>query len=102
MIDYKEMGKRIRMLRKKAHMTQAILAEKLEISTSFLGHIERGTRILSLETLVRIAGYFDVLTDYLILGDLNTADEQNSKNAKKARMLNKLMQMLNDNDDWIE
>ena len=47
-LDYQAIGKRIRVLRKQNHMTQAELAEKVGISTSFIGHIELGTRIASL------------------------------------------------------
>lgn len=40
--DQKESGKRIAALRKKKGLTQEQLAEKLNISTSTLGKIERG------------------------------------------------------------
>jgi len=51
---YKAIGKKIHALRKLKKMTQAELAEKSGISLSFLGHIERGTRVLSVATLVSI------------------------------------------------
>ena len=53
-MDYKILGSRIRERRRALHITQEQLAETAEISASFLGHIERGSRIASLDTFVRI------------------------------------------------
>ena len=47
-------GKRVRQLRLQRKLTQEQLAERAGISTSFLGHIERGSRKLSLETFCRL------------------------------------------------
>jgi transcriptional regulator with XRE-family HTH domain len=52
--------------RKKNGWSQEELAEKLEISASFLGHIERGTRIASLETLVKLCQALDTDPNYLL------------------------------------
>lgn len=52
-IDYERIGLRIRKARKEAHKTQEQLAEDTGISVSFLGHIERGARKMSLETFSR-------------------------------------------------
>jgi len=54
-MDYIDLGRRVKDLRRKQNLTQEALAEKLNMSASFLGHIERGTRIASLETLVNCA-----------------------------------------------
>ena len=60
------MGKRIQTLRRLKGMTQAELAEKSNISLSFLGHIERGTRVLSVDTLVNICASLNCSADHLI------------------------------------
>ena len=52
---YEDLGKRVRQQRKLAQLTQEKLAEKAGISFAFVGHIERGTRKASLETLVKLA-----------------------------------------------
>ena len=62
------LGKRISILRKKANMSQAELAELLHISSSALGSYEQGRRRPSSETLVSLASIFDVTTDYLLTG----------------------------------
>lgn len=50
-MDYRRMGQRIRMYRQRQGLTQERLAELVGVSTSFVGHIERGSRKASLETL---------------------------------------------------
>ena len=49
--------------------TQEKSAEELNISLEHLGNIERGKGKPSLELLVEIALYFNVSTDYLLLGN---------------------------------
>lgn len=71
-IDYALMGKHIRQARERAELTQADLGEKCNLSTSYMGHIERGTRIPSLDTIVIIARILDVSIDSLLLGTSTT------------------------------
>jgi transcriptional regulator with XRE-family HTH domain len=51
MIDYFAMGRNVRRLRKARGISQDELAECVGISVSFMGHIERGTRKMSVTTL---------------------------------------------------
>ena len=55
MVDYKSIGRRIASNRKSVGMTQATLAEKLEVSESFISQIERGNAKVSLPRLYQIA-----------------------------------------------
>ena len=66
-IDYASLGAKIKAERKKLGYTQEKLAEMCEISTGFLGHIEGGTRKLSLETLFKISNVLNTSIDYLLL-----------------------------------
>lgn len=50
-MDYSAIGEKIRLKRLILGLTQARLAECAGISTAFMGHIERGTRVMSIETL---------------------------------------------------
>lgn len=68
---YEALGKRIRAQRKQQKMTQEVLAEKAEISNSFLGHIERGTRKASLDTLVKICNALKVSPNTLLQDSLD-------------------------------
>lgn len=67
-LDYIKMGSRIRQVRKAKGWSQNQLAQKCKISMSFLGHIERGTRIMSLETFVSICTALDADADELLWG----------------------------------
>ena len=70
-VNYQDLGLRVRDARKAKHLTQEQLAEKVGISSSFMGHIERGTRIASIDTLVSICNVLSV-SPCLLLGDALT------------------------------
>lgn len=63
---YNLLGKRIREERTKLNLTQEQLAEKVDISTSYVGQIERGERNISLDTLVNVANILGVTIDFLL------------------------------------
>lgn len=74
--DYASLGQRIRKARKTLNMTQEQLAEKCDLSTAHIGHIERGTRALSIESLITISDVLHVSTDYLLL-DVSIHSDKN-------------------------
>lgn len=49
------LGEAIRHRRKLAAMIQDVLAEKADLSTKYLGEVERGTVNISVDALLRIA-----------------------------------------------
>lgn len=55
MLDYKAIGRRISIYRKKKGLTQAVFSEKLDISESYISQIERGATKVSLTRLDKIA-----------------------------------------------
>ncbi|MBI5546511.1 MAG: helix-turn-helix transcriptional regulator [Deltaproteobacteria bacterium] len=65
----KALGKRIRQLRQSRpeKLTQEDLAERADISVSFLSMIERGERAPHIETLIRVAAALDVSISELFL-----------------------------------
>lgn len=73
-LDYTKIGMRIRQVRKVKGWSQGQLAKKCGISMSFLGHIERGTRIMSLETFIRICTALDTGADELLWGVAHPSD----------------------------
>lgn len=73
-IDYIEIGHKIRHSRTEHSYSQEQLAELSGISTAFLGHIERGTRAMSLETLVAICSVLNLSPDYLLMDELPETD----------------------------
>lgn len=75
-MDYAALGQKVRLLRKQKNMTQEQLAECVGISASFLGHIERGTRVASLETLVALCQTLQVSPEYLLGHELDSSIPQ--------------------------
>lgn len=65
-MDYRSLGRQIRIARRERGMTQKQLSELSGISLSFLGHIERGTRKASLETVAAIARTLTASVDWLL------------------------------------
>ena len=68
---YKNFGRRVKQQRKLARLTQEKLAEKAGISFAFVGHIERGTRKCSVDTLVKLANALGVSPNFLLQDSLD-------------------------------
>lgn len=73
-MDYKRLGERIREERKKLNLTQAQLAEAIDISDTYMGAIERGERSLTLDTLVRLVNRLGVTVDYMLSDSVSDND----------------------------
>jgi transcriptional regulator with XRE-family HTH domain len=69
-INYTRLGEKIRAAREHKGLTQEQLAEICQLSTAHIGHIERGTRIPSLDTVYRVSTSLGVSFDYLLLDSL--------------------------------
>lgn len=65
-INYSEIGAKIRKQRERIGLTQEQLGEACGLSCSFIGHIERGSRKLSVESLCALASALDISADYLL------------------------------------
>lgn len=67
-LDYQAMGARVREARERRGFTQEQLSEECSLSASHIGHIERGTRTPSLETVFAISCTLGVSLDELVFG----------------------------------
>jgi transcriptional regulator with XRE-family HTH domain len=65
MYDLSGIGLKIREKRQFLSLTLEKLAEKADVSTNYIGGIERGEATPSLATLIKIANALGVNTDYL-------------------------------------
>ena len=65
-LDYRRIAKRVRQARKLAHLTQAELAERIEISTNAVAKLENNLMTASLQTLMNIANVLEVDINYLL------------------------------------
>lgn len=109
-VDYTEIGKRIRAQRLKNQLSQERLSELAGISTSFLGSVERGEEILSIETLFKLANALRVPVSWLLM-NANSADRaaglhdaveglSQSDGNKNSLLLNILMLLADNADKW--
>jgi len=68
-VNYRLLGEKIKRLRRNKGLTQEALAEKTNLTPSYIGQIERGERKLSVETLVQIGNILGASFDYLLQSD---------------------------------
>ena len=67
-----ELGKRLRKLRKDAKYTQEQLSELADISTNYLGEVERGKKVMGVDKFIKIVKALDVSADYVLCNELPT------------------------------
>lgn len=78
-VDYVGMGLRIRAARKQKRMTQQKFADLIGVSTSYVGHIEKGIKRCSLETLASICKVTGVDANELIFGAMAMTSSDHQK-----------------------
>ena len=72
-------GKRLKMARKKAGMTQENLAEELILSVDSISRIENGKVTCMPEHLVHICEILNVTSDYLYFGEKKIDCNENNR-----------------------
>ena len=75
-LDYKAIGKRIKIARIRADLNQEELAEAVDVSATHLSNIETGTTRVSLQTIVRLANALSVSADDLLCDNVIKAKVQ--------------------------
>lgn len=85
-------GKNIRKFRFAKNLRQEDLAEKTGLSTNYIGMIERGEKMPSLETFINIVNSLNVSADMILTGVINTRYEV------KSSMLDEKISKLTDED----
>lgn len=67
-IEYKVIGRNIRMARKAKNMTQEAVAEAIDMSPQHFGKVERGDRTINLQRLGQLSTLLDVPLESLVTG----------------------------------
>lgn len=93
-MDYIALGRRIRHYRHCRGLTQQRLAEMVEISPSFMGHIERGARTASLETVIRLCRALQVTPNDLLGATASMPSEQTRVTVSPERLLQEIALLL--------
>ena len=73
-MDSKTLGNRIREARIKKQHTQQKLAEMAGISQMYLGEIERGAKMPSLRSFIKIIEALDLSADYVLRDELSSGE----------------------------
>ena len=60
-------GERIKRLRTSKELTQEQLAEKINVSRTYIARIENGLQTGPIEIAIELAEFFDVSLDFLLL-----------------------------------
>lgn len=99
------LGRRLREERIRSGLTQEQTAEYINVSTAYVGLVERGERSITLEKLILLAKCFHVTVDYLLQDSLpqthSHADTQmqqlwqNASSEEKDMILSILKSVLN-------
>lgn len=71
-MDYTTIGKNLRTYRKQRNLTQEQLAERAGLSPNYIGILERGEKLPSLETLLTLLNQLNVSADMVLCDVLNT------------------------------
>lgn len=79
-------GQRLKIARKRAGLTQADLAERMQKSVETLSNLERGNALTSLETLGQLASSLNVPLEFFVSGYSTTDGVSSKREAALARM----------------
>ncbi len=102
-MDRKLLGKRIREERLRCKLTQEELSEKVDVTASYIGAVERGEKSMTLEKLIDVVNALGVSVDY-ILSDMVYASTDNTneriaaliggQNARRREMILEIIQVI--------
>ena len=73
-LDYKAIGKHIREARRRNHLSQAMLAEAVDKTPSYISYIESGLKSMSLDTFVLIANALGVSPERLLMEQITDTE----------------------------
>lgn len=83
----KEMGERVRAMRRVKNLSIDELAAKLRMTSSHLGLIERGERGITVERLIHACKFFNCSADFLLTGK----EPGKAKTAAQAHSVDRLL-----------
>lgn len=101
--DGEALGARIRRKRQEYGLQQKDMADSIGLSLSFYGHIERGTRVPSVPTLLLIANRLSVGCDALLRDSLdNPCLPQRVMSPREMGLFRQYLEEKGENyDDWF-
>jgi XRE family transcriptional regulator, fatty acid utilization regulator len=93
-------GKKIKQARENIGLTQFALADNVGVSQNFLGDIERGIKLPSIETLIKLSNVLKVSLDSLFSASLDniiSEEEDIIYTDKQMKILTNVIKTINNN-----
>ncbi len=96
----KQIGERIYKKRRSLKMTQAQLAETVEVSTQMISNLECGKKAVRSENLVKICEALNISADYILMGSTSdaasdTAERLSLLSADELKIINDMIDYMN-------
>ena len=111
-VDYAAIGSKFREKRLSLNWSQETAAEKSGLSVGFYSNLERGTKILSVDSLIKIANALSLDLNYLFLDFLPKDDDEKllleiknifeGKTPKQTEYLINVFKLLSNNLDTLQ
>jgi len=111
-LDYEALGEKIQQRRLSLQMSQEEAAEKSNLSTGYYGNVERGSRKLSLETLIKISNALSLDLTNLFLDSADIEDNETlqtelknifaGKTSSQVDYLINLLKLMSENIDKLQ
>lgn len=92
-MDNNTLGERVKKERKRLNLTQEQLGEVADVTSAYIGQIERNERTPSLKRLKKVAKQLGVSVDYLIVG-ANSSSNMNEDLRKELEGISENQKML--------
>lgn len=86
-MNKEELGKKLRQIRREKGYTQHELAQKAAISEAYLGEIERGLKMPSMNTFLKVTEALEVSTDSVLCEKPSSGGEEYNKIVEKLKEL---------------
>ena len=99
-INKQQLGKKIKAARESYKYTQFQLSYLIGVSQNFLGDVERGKKLPSLETLIKICNTLKLSMDYLLSDSLDNMvkeDENVVYTDKQIAVLRNIIKEISNN-----
>lgn len=94
-MDYRALGKRVKQQRLMAEITQDELSAKAGVSCSFIGHIERGEKKASVDTLIALCNAMKVSPTVLLQDSL---DPEIANDAAGGKLAHDIIQVIREHN----
>ena len=103
-MDYEKLGVRVRQQRELNNLTQSQLARKVGVTGSFIGHIERGEKKASIETLVALCNAMAISPSVLLRDSLSDGAMQSQLrfDAENQELMKGIMHVLREHNKRTE